>query len=362
MPALDFSDLPDRPSRTPHKSLKWILGVCASITVVALSSTLASNINLNGGGNVEFGQGQMTATACAGNQNIYVTPSSEFTDGAFYLKSITISNIPASCYGRRFQVVAYPASGSNPLALSNDSSVAAVFEDSDGTFTRDIRSSWLTVTTNSTSSVTLTFVHPGALSSSLYKIRVDSTNPRSYHLGDTGPGGGIVFYVADSPSGFNEVGTTCSPACHYLEWAPINWAAEDYKSRAFSDNINFYGGGTETAIGTGFTNTSILASPNESTGWTVASDEVAPFVRAYRGGGFADWFIPSRDEMYLISNSTQFSHGGFNQDSYYWSSTANSEGPGTGVQLHFMNNSDGTQDPGLQPVYRNFPLRPIRAF
>ena len=80
------------------------------------------------------------------------------------------------------------------------------------------------------------------------------------------------------------------------------------------------------------------------------------------GGGFADWFIPSRDEMYLISNSTQFSHGGFNQDSYYWSSTANSEGPGTGVQLHFMNNSDGTQDPGLQPVYRNFPVRPIRAF
>lgn len=78
MPSIDFSNLPGQPSRSPRTSLKWIAGICATAVLVALGSTLASNINLNGGGNVEFGQGQTVATAC--DNAITVTPQSSFVN------------------------------------------------------------------------------------------------------------------------------------------------------------------------------------------------------------------------------------------------------------------------------------------
>lgn len=39
--------------------------------------------------------------------------------------------------------------------------------------------------------------------------------------GNTGPGGGIVFYVA--PTTFASTGSACTPNCKYLEAAPVGW-------------------------------------------------------------------------------------------------------------------------------------------
>ena len=78
MPSIDFSSSPHSPARSPRRSLKWALGICAAVAVVLLGSTLASNINLNGGGNVEFGQGRAQATAC--DSSIMVTPQSSFVN------------------------------------------------------------------------------------------------------------------------------------------------------------------------------------------------------------------------------------------------------------------------------------------
>ena len=41
-------------------------------------------------------------------------------------------------------------------------------------------------------------------------------------MGDTGPGGGIVFYVA--ASNFTSTGSTCNTTCRYLEAAPNTWS------------------------------------------------------------------------------------------------------------------------------------------
>jgi len=73
VPVLDFDDAP---ASRPRKNLRLILGVGTIAAVVGVSSTLASSITLNGGGDVEFGQGIATTAAC--DDSIEITPIAEF--------------------------------------------------------------------------------------------------------------------------------------------------------------------------------------------------------------------------------------------------------------------------------------------
>jgi len=75
-----------------------VLGVTALAAVTGLGSTLAANISLNGGGNVEFGQGVATTAACDGD--ITLTPVSTFSNAsygndepAFALTAIQVTDI-----------------------------------------------------------------------------------------------------------------------------------------------------------------------------------------------------------------------------------------------------------------------------
>ena len=63
------------------KKLRVILGIGALAAVAGLGSTLAANISLNGGGNVEFGQGVATTAAC--DDDITLTPISEFSNASY---------------------------------------------------------------------------------------------------------------------------------------------------------------------------------------------------------------------------------------------------------------------------------------
>jgi len=121
-------------------------------------------------------------------------------------------------------------------------------------------------------------------------------------VGDTGPGGGIVFYVAATSFA---CGATLASSCTYLEAAPSGWfvspasgceAAESldvdpicvWTELAYGDTFTST---TGTAIGTGYKNTTEII--------TQLGAEVAPAVvsQAYRGGGLSDWFLPSKDEL-----------------------------------------------------------------
>ena len=78
-----------------RKKIRVILGIGALAAVTGIGSTLAANISLNGGGNVEFGQGVATTAAC--DDSITLTPVSEFSnteeDAAFAMTAIQISNL-----------------------------------------------------------------------------------------------------------------------------------------------------------------------------------------------------------------------------------------------------------------------------
>jgi hypothetical protein len=85
------------PAPKSRKKLRVILGIGALAAVTGLGSTLAANISLNGGGNVEFGQGVATTAAC--DDTITLTPVSTFVNSAyagestFGVTSIQISDI-----------------------------------------------------------------------------------------------------------------------------------------------------------------------------------------------------------------------------------------------------------------------------
>ena len=103
-------------------------------------------------------------------------------------------------------------------------------------------------------------------------------------IGDTGPAGGIIFYI--NASGFT-VTDTDSFKAYYLEAAPVNQGTLAWASIDFISTWVFY---TKLTIGTGKANTARI----------LEVDATAPAARAcadYRGGGFSDWFLPSVDEL-----------------------------------------------------------------
>ena len=83
-------------------------------------------------------------------------------------------------------------------------------------------------------------------------------------------------------------------------------------------------GATGTAVGTGATNTTTIITEQGDTETSYA----AGLARAYTGGEYSDWFLPSTDElnkMYTNKttiNTTATSNSGSNfSANYYWSST-----------------------------------------
>ena len=164
-------------------------------------------------------------------------------------------------------------------------------------------------------------------------------------VGDIGPGGGIVFYVASTF--FISPVSSCATNCLYLEAASQSWgnrgitcgtigtAAVDPKC-AWSGNIGTLLGDAAqgTAIGTGYGNT-LAITTQSSGGGTV--DRAATSARAYTGGSKTDWFLPSRGELnelckYARTQTTVDTatvcarsgtlRSGFVAD-YYWSSSEN---------------------------------------
>jgi hypothetical protein len=142
------------------------------------NGTFAANISLNNGQRSEFGQGIQILTACSGSNAITVIPQSTFTNssgsGAFYLSSVRLNNIPTTCYGNQFTLKTFDSSSSSPLNIFGNNQSEAKFLDDSGNFVALTGSNGLTLTTNSTTSVTITFDTPIATSTNAVKITLES--------------------------------------------------------------------------------------------------------------------------------------------------------------------------------------------
>ena len=169
-------------------------------------------------------------------------------------------------------------------------------------------------------------------------------------VGDTGPGGGIVFYV--HANGTFACGETLNQNCTYLEAAPFGdevqrtWATGGNQSAAVS-------GADGTAIGTGEQNTADIVAQSGN----VAVTSAAVYCRELVSGGQSDWFLPSKDElnlMYTNLHSASTPLGGFSTGAY-WSS---SEYVVNDAWLQVFFNGDRVYNFKYGTLY----VRPVRAF
>ena len=175
--------------------------------------------------------------------------------------------------------------------------------------------------------------------------RIHSLNAgqeREWLVGQTGPGGGVVFFDAGQPQWWGR----------YLEVAPSGWAGEgldeddprlvwcpDAPEERF----------TETEIGWGLHNT-----------WHVI-EEVGPASAAwvaasYAGGGKEDWYLPTKDEFDVLCAHRETAQR--LTGDYFWTSSQGYEYPD---EVWNQNPDDRSQDVSCSHEFDGY-VRPVRAF
>ena len=138
--------------------------------------------------------------------------------------------------------------------------------------------------------------------------------------------GGVVFHLfVDGETGYVE-GETHGLICAIEDQSTaVAWQADYIARDDYMESLYEVTGATGTAIGTGSTNTTTIIGVLDDIG---ERPYAAGIARAYNGGGFNDWFLPSKEELSKmrgkreIINTTAAENGGSDFVSeLYWSST-----------------------------------------
>lgn len=170
-------------------------------------------------------------------------------------------------------------------------------------------------------------------------------------LGNTGPGGGKVFYV--SSYAFVSTGSDCGSSCYYLEAAasdvsgPFTWCSTSSQTNAIAQGI-----------GDGMANTTTA----DSTCTSDAIQQAADYQSTIGGVTFTDWHLPSKNELNQLF--TNQSHVAGLSPQFYWSSSEFSN-PG---DPSYEGDGVWTQDFGGGTQYFSYKgpntagTRPVRAF
>jgi len=168
-----------------------------------------------------------------------------------------------------------------------------------------------------------------------------------YKVGDTGPAGGIIFYIKD-----NDMDNW-----RYLECAPADIEGKFPLSREGIRTINLL----ERTIGWGLRNTNEYMRQAKTKGggfgWA------AQVCDEYELNGFDDWFLPCMDELNQMYGVLHRRGLGDFFNAWYWSSTVrqgyDSNGWFAGRGQNFENGSQDPYDNSNRIEYR---VRPIRQF
>ena len=189
--------------------------------------------------------------------------------------------------------------------------------------------------------------------------------PKIYKVGDIGPAGGYIFYVNDN---------YLNDGWKYLEAAPAGWYKSINKKWVTNNDpgipFGFYWssqsfgevGTTDTAIGSGRTNTKALVTAMGDEAYTeedITKEKslyAAKVAYDYNGGGYTNWFLPSKDELDLMfKNLHKNGLGSFSDGFAYWCSCEYNK-----TLAHFQTFGNGDQNTNNRDT--PYSVRPVRAF
>ena len=243
--------------------------------------------------------------------------------------------------------------------------------------------------TKTATTYTITATNAAGSSSDTYRLRVTGD------LGDTGPGGGKIFYY--SAAGFNcgpsftATGSPTGGKCKYLEVAPSGWnggsdptkvwavsatnVAISGVSRLAHPHVNLL---IEGGVGVGYKDSLGIFNYSESTTASAVGS-----ARAYTGGFLSDWYLGSPVELSLLcqwargvpSNITSgcTTSGTLNSAIYgatgagftgtgYWGSTQADGYNSYAYDVLFQGSDHATVKVDSSLRTRLLSVRPIRAF
>ena len=212
-------------------------------------------------------------------------------------------------------------------------------------------------------------------------------------LGDTGPGGGIVFYVQAGGGSFTSTGSDCGTACKYLEastsdlpdstsanytpWGTSNFPGACFTSGGGLSNESCTAGSiypgdvaaqsasatAAEAIGMGMANTNQIYARLTTAGGAATSAYSAGRAWAYSNNGKTDWHLPSKLELNeLFNERTRFPMSGFGANGFVvgvflHSSTEVSGSISAFRAQRFLDGAVGNNGKG-----GSAPVRAVRAF
>jgi hypothetical protein len=156
--------------------------------------------------------------------------------------------------------------------------------------------------------------------------------------------GGIIAYILQSGD----------PGYIAGEKHGLIAATVDQSTYVLWNNNNYYitTNALGTAIGTGLSNTNLIISSQGNTGTYAAK-----LCRDYTGGGYTDWFLPSKDELNkLYINKTKI--GGFLDNSFYWSSSEYNADTAWSQNI----TNDGIISTNYNKLYNSLAVRAVRRF
>ena len=185
--------------------------------------------------------------------------------------------------------------GSDGATGADGNGIASTTDNNDGTFTLTFDDGSTFTTSDFTSDI------------SDLEAAISYVAAEALSIGDF-VGGGVVFWVDPTD---NTKGLACALE---NQSTGIQWY----------NGVNTTTNATATAVGSGAANTTAIIDNQGPT----ETDYAAGLARAYNGGGFSDWFLPSKGELSLMFqnketlNTTISNNGGqIFQNSAYWSST-----------------------------------------
>lgn len=243
--------------------------------------------------------------------------------------------------------------------------------------------------TKTATAYTITATNAAGSASATYRLRVTGD------LGDTGPGGGKIFYY--SAVGFNcgpsytATGSPTGGKCKYLEVAPSGWNGGSDPTKVWAvsaTNVAISGVSSlahphvnlliEGGVGVGYKDSLGIFNYSEST--TASAVGIA---RSYTGGSLSDWYLGSPVELSLLcqwargvpSNITSgcTTSGALNSAIYgatsagftgtgYWGSTQADGYNSYAYDVLFQGSDHATVKIESSLRTRLLSVRPIRAF